>query len=229
MCLGSMPAAKSASTCRSRSCLAVDTLALTRLSRRVSGRWILRSVLADNFCIVLCLNRDCRWPPCCGRAPPGPTTCPDRATQDRILRPTKEIEPRKRRTRSTQDTSSRSVVTPHSPARRTQQPPARTRDSRQRKRPRAHQPTATVRHESPYRPTACAQERPINRDSNSAGHVSRWDIGCIPDPHPERTGSQIRTDESTLNTEHNIWDNPASVNLMAVSYTHLRAHETVLE
>ena len=29
--------------------------------------------------------------------------------------------------------------------------------------------------------------------------------------HPERTGSQIRTEDSTLNNEHNIWDGLASV------------------
>ena len=35
-----------------------------------------------------------------------------------------------------------------------------------------------------------------------------------PAPHPACSGSQIRTDESTLNNEHNIWDSPASVNLV---------------
>ena len=54
------------------------------------------------------------------------------------------------------------AIPPHSPARRSHQPPARTRDSRPRKRPRAHQPTTTLRHESPYRPTASGQKRPIS-------------------------------------------------------------------
>jgi hypothetical protein len=35
-----------------------------------------------------------------------------------------------------------------------------------------------------------------------------------PGPHPSRTGSQIRTDESTLNNEHDIWDGPASVSIV---------------
>src|SRR5664279_347675 len=45
--------------------------------------------------------------------------------------------------------------------------------------------------------------------------MSHAGITRVPQVHnPERTGSQIRTDESTLNTEHNIWDGPASVNLV---------------
>ena len=41
---------------------------------------------------------------------------------------------------------------------------------------------------------------------------------------PERTGSQIRTDESTLNTEHNIWDSPASVNLVVRTTSRRPSH-----
>src|SRR5664279_2320026 len=45
--------------------------------------------------------------------------------------------------------------------------------------------------------------------------MSHAGITPVPQVHnPERTGSQIRTDESTLNTEHNIWDGPGSVNLV---------------
>jgi len=61
------------------------------------------------------------------------------------------------------------VIPPLSPARRGHQPPARTRDSRHHKRPRAHQPTTRLRHESPYRATTCAQERP-----NQLGQQQRW-------------------------------------------------------
>ena len=39
----------------------MEHLALTRLSGRVSEMRILKSVLADNFCTVGCLNRGGRW------------------------------------------------------------------------------------------------------------------------------------------------------------------------